>query len=273
MRYRIGELAEFFGMTKPGIRYLEQQGIIRSVRDERNGYRYYPREEITHLKLIRSYQAVGFTLEEAQSMMYETLRADIANRLDEKIHELEEKETQLRRMRQMLIEQQKATRSILDREASYEIVQRPEYLLFPRVPDEVSGATPAEKVSIAHARQVEKEWIRNMPPVTLGALHYDAQGNIIYNLFGSVLSAAAVEKLQLTVLLEMIRIPACTCAHGFLEHPAGKRPQISELFAWIDSQNLRPCGDVFGLIRLNYRGDQGELLRLEEVFVPVCEKK
>ena len=41
MRYRIGELADFFGMTKEGIRYLEREGVITSERDAGNGYRYF----------------------------------------------------------------------------------------------------------------------------------------------------------------------------------------------------------------------------------------
>ena len=50
MRYRTGEMAEFFGMTKEGIRYLERQGLITSRRDEQNRYRYFSRSEITRLK-------------------------------------------------------------------------------------------------------------------------------------------------------------------------------------------------------------------------------
>ena len=53
MRYRIGELAYFFGMTKEGVRYLERQGIVCSERDEKNGYRYFSRTEISRFKQIK----------------------------------------------------------------------------------------------------------------------------------------------------------------------------------------------------------------------------
>ena len=53
MKYRIGEMAEFFGLTKEAIRYYERKGIVTSTRDERTGYRYYERDEITTLKQIR----------------------------------------------------------------------------------------------------------------------------------------------------------------------------------------------------------------------------
>lgn len=37
MKYRIGEMAEFFGLTKEAIRYYERKGIVTSIRDERTG--------------------------------------------------------------------------------------------------------------------------------------------------------------------------------------------------------------------------------------------
>ena len=60
MKYRTGEMAEFFGMTKEGIRFLERKGMIVSKRDERNGYRYFSRSEVSLLKHLRSYCAMGF---------------------------------------------------------------------------------------------------------------------------------------------------------------------------------------------------------------------
>lgn len=46
-------MAEFFRLTKEAIRYYERKGIVTSIRDERTGYRYYERDEITTLKQIR----------------------------------------------------------------------------------------------------------------------------------------------------------------------------------------------------------------------------
>ena len=54
MKYRIGEVADFFGLTKEAIRYYERKGIVCSTRDEQTGYRCYERDEITTLKQIRT---------------------------------------------------------------------------------------------------------------------------------------------------------------------------------------------------------------------------
>lgn len=68
-RYRIGELADLFGITKEGIRYLERQGLITSVRDEENGYRYYGRASTATLKTVRTYQRLGLSLNEIYECM------------------------------------------------------------------------------------------------------------------------------------------------------------------------------------------------------------
>jgi len=272
MKYRIGEVADFFGMTKEGVRYLERQGLITSRRDENNGYRYFPREEITKMKLIRSYQAIGFTLEEAQEMLFHVHQSDMPGRMEEKIRMLEEKEEEIRRMKRMLMEEKKAVETYFDQIHRFELVMRPAYWLFPRVGDEAGGMTAKEREKIACARQIEKQWIQAMPPVRLGALHNDAHGRRIENLFGSVVLRNQAEKLGLARHESVIEIPACLCLRGYLESVLGERPDPKKMFDWIKAHNLRACGDMFGIICCNSRNENGTVLRLHKMYIPVCEQ-
>ena len=43
MEYSVGEVAALFGLTTQGVRYLEKQGLIQSVRKEGSGYRVFSR--------------------------------------------------------------------------------------------------------------------------------------------------------------------------------------------------------------------------------------
>ena len=95
MKYRIGEVADFFGLTKEAIRYYERKGIVHSTRDEQTGYRYYERDEITRLKQIRTFESLGFSLPEAQAMIVETTFPEMEERLAEKLRELKKKEESL----------------------------------------------------------------------------------------------------------------------------------------------------------------------------------
>ena len=270
MRYRTGELAGFFGMTKEGIRYLERQGIIKSVRDEKNGYRYFPREEITRLKQIRSYQSIGFGLDEAHSMVCLTRREQLLERLDEKISELEEKAASIERIKEMLIGQRRAAEKTLTDAGSFEIVMRPEMVFFERVSDEASGETPEQRRTIAHARNTEKIWIQAMSPVTLGGCHYDAQGRDVRHV-GSMALAEDVRALNLPMLEQMVRLEPCLCVRGILESPWSKKPDIMPMLAFAEKNGYRLCADVYALAKMTYEYEN-TVWGIHEFFLPVCEK-
>ena len=156
MKYRIGEMAEFFGLTKEAIRYYERKGIVASMRDERTGYRYYERDEITTLKQIRTYESLGFSLDEAQAMAAETTFGEMEERIDRKLSELEKKEAAIARMRQELERQQRDLCGF--KTGRTELRMMPETYFWLRVPDEASAQTEAEREQIARERGEEKRW-------------------------------------------------------------------------------------------------------------------
>lgn len=272
MHYRIGEVAEFFGMTKEGIRFLERQGIITSQRDETNGYRYFERSEITKLKQIRSYQALGFSLDEAADMVCRTLRGELLDRIDEKLKELEEKEEQLRRMKGMLLGQRRAVHNALREEAGIQLAMRPEMILFPAVREEASGTTPAEKEAIARARQAEKAWIQAMPPVMLGAIHCDAKGKPIPDCYGSVAPAEVVRALNLPVVPCMIHLPACLCVCCALECEQAAKADIQRLINWANEHGYEPYGEVYATMQTTFCDENSRRHRIHEFYLPIYER-
>lgn len=271
MRYRIGEMAEFFGMTKEGVRFLERQGVIRSVRDERNGYRYFPREEITRLKQIRRYQSLGFSLEEAQRIIGETGREEIAERLAEKQRELEEKARQIERMQRQLTLQQEVVAHLLGPHERIWLGERPELLFFPRVPDEASGSTPHEREAIARARAQEKEWILAAPPCTLGAMHYAADGSG-RRMLGSIVRAEAARTVGLRESERTVRLMPCPCICGVVEAPEKTAPDVTPLLAFGRENGLELCGDVFGIFWLTYCTEKGDRWAIHEIYAPYAQK-
>lgn len=68
MHYRTGDIAELMGVTNMGVIYLEKRGILHSDRQE-NGYRTFELDEVTKLGIIRSYEKLGFSLEEALTII------------------------------------------------------------------------------------------------------------------------------------------------------------------------------------------------------------
>lgn len=98
MRYRLGTVAQFLGVTKGAVRNYEKLGLIRSERDPQNNYRYYQFEDVDALRKVRSFRNMGFSLEE----IYELIRLE---RLSEVETALQQKEKQLKAEQQRIREQ------------------------------------------------------------------------------------------------------------------------------------------------------------------------
>ena len=66
----IGEIAEFFGVSRKAIRLYEKKGIIKPVEvDVQNGYRYYSVEQVQQLNALLELKALGFSLDEIKTVI------------------------------------------------------------------------------------------------------------------------------------------------------------------------------------------------------------
>ncbi len=66
----IGEIADFFGISRKAIRLYEKKGIIKPVKvDAENGYRYYSAEQIQQLNALLELKALGFSLDEIKMII------------------------------------------------------------------------------------------------------------------------------------------------------------------------------------------------------------
>lgn len=66
----IGEIAEFFGVSRKAIRLYEKKGIIKPAEvDAANGYRYYSAGQVQQLNALLELKALGFSLDEIKMIM------------------------------------------------------------------------------------------------------------------------------------------------------------------------------------------------------------
>lgn len=92
----IGELSKRSGLAASKIRFYESIGLLRMVKRKANGYREYPPEAVTVLKLITEAQKTGFSLDELKALVPENLIGWNHDALVEAI------ETKLRDVEQMI---------------------------------------------------------------------------------------------------------------------------------------------------------------------------
>lgn len=95
----IGELARRTGLTTSRIRFYESAGLLRTVARRANGYRTYPPETVSALKLITTAQQVGFSLEEIRVLLPDDSKAwdrsELLLALRRKVCEIEALENRL----------------------------------------------------------------------------------------------------------------------------------------------------------------------------------
>lgn len=66
----IGEIADFFGVSRKAMRLYEKKGIIKPVKvDAANGYRYYSAEQVQQLNALLELKALGFSLDEIKMVI------------------------------------------------------------------------------------------------------------------------------------------------------------------------------------------------------------
>jgi DNA-binding transcriptional MerR regulator len=66
---RSGELAEAAGVNLQTLRYCERRGLLAEPRRSPGGHRLYPAEALTLLRIVKTAQRLGFTLDEIAELV------------------------------------------------------------------------------------------------------------------------------------------------------------------------------------------------------------
>ena len=87
-KFKIGQIAEMFGITPESIRHYERKGLISPV-EKVNTYRYYDWIETAKISAIRTLLSYGFNLNEVKDLLYPKDLNHMADSLEEKAREIE----------------------------------------------------------------------------------------------------------------------------------------------------------------------------------------
>jgi len=105
---KIGELAELTGLAPSRIRFYERIGLLTTVSRKANGYRTYPAEAVTMLKLIATAQQAGFSLDELRALLPADLddwdHGALLESLQQKVRDIEEIQARLAQSKAQLLE-------------------------------------------------------------------------------------------------------------------------------------------------------------------------
>ena len=103
----IGQMARSAGASVETIRFYERQGLLQHPARSPSGYRKYPPEAVSRVRLIRQAKDLGFSLKEIKELL--ALRVmpgkscrDVRSRAERKIVDIEQRIVALRRMKAAL---------------------------------------------------------------------------------------------------------------------------------------------------------------------------
>lgn len=105
---KIGELSQLTDLAPSRIRFYEQIGLLRTVTRKANGYRSYPPEAVTMLKLITTAQQAGFSLDELQTLLPADMtdwdHRSLLEGIQQKVRDIEEVQARLEQSKGLLLE-------------------------------------------------------------------------------------------------------------------------------------------------------------------------
>lgn len=109
MPVTIGTLAEDADVGVETIRFYERKGLIKQPPRPHSGFRKYDEATADRIRFIQQAQELGFTLNEIKQLLSlrvdpRTSCADVKEKANEKIADIDKKVAVLRRMRSALVE-------------------------------------------------------------------------------------------------------------------------------------------------------------------------
>ncbi|MBM7542321.1 MerR family transcriptional regulator [Amphibacillus cookii] len=222
MAYRIGEIAELFGLSKEAIRHYERLHIIKSNRNPHNNYRFYDEEAVNTLRVVRSYRSLNFSLDEIIALINTQEKKAMLNELNSKEKKLK---TEIEALKQQIdiIHQQKHMLQQLDHQlGKYQIKTKPSTLWL--------SYNHENKKDILY-KNTEYSWSKQMPSTRISA-RYVLNKDEITSIPGFCISSKDAEKANLDHNGYIKEFPSCKAVHTVMTSNLAFDQYIDE--TWIN---------------------------------------
>ena len=268
--YTTAELADYYGLSRKGLAFYEEKGILAPQRTDNNKYRMYSLTDCYNLYLTKIYENCGFTLAQTAELLQENHAERIFSRVEERMDEMERelyiRSRMLGRTRRMMQLLRRA-----QQEPVFDIIQSPAlYRLFVRT---WAGHIYSREASLEFAA-----WNR-IKPVNTASLLYSqdelCSGKERVNVdIGDVMEAEEFEAIGLEKSKRVTYIPSRKCLRTVLVGGGNdicKRTWLEPALAYMREHRFVLDGDVITSL-LHVTGDRENQIRYEEAWFPIAKK-
>ena len=268
--YSTSQLAGYYGLTRKGLAYYEEKGLIVPARGENQKYRVYSLSDCYNLYHTKLYENCGYTLSETARSLREDPTEAVAANLQGHIVRMRRRLAVQHRMLERAEHIASTLRRSLDGPV-FEIVQSPAfYRLFVRTYQEEHTSDPEETAEFAR-------W-NEFIPIDVASLRYDRErilrGDEQLNVnIGNIMLAEDFQELGCDLSARVEYIPSRRCLYTVLAGDAERinhRGWLRDACDCLRSRGLRLCGDpVTALLAVTCDG--GTRIRLDEAWFPIGE--
>lgn len=261
----IGQLAKLLGISSQGIRYLEDEGLVRPPRDESNGYRRYELEDQSVLYMYKMYRLAGMQLGDIK----EALRAD-------PLGSIRAVRANVARLREELVELERRSDEVEDflmrglPAPSFAVERRPRLFCLLRPRDEEGGPAPGWSARLSEAR---RPLLDEMPRVFFGVYAVPAADGKTLSTERCTIAegdAFGPEREGLGAIRELPERDGCLHAVLELTSDTDDARYFDEPLRWAEQAGLAYDGSPLAARFLHLRLTDGPQVYRVEAWVPLA---
>lgn len=269
-QYRIGDFAEQMGVSIDFIKYYEEKGLIKSWKDPKNRYHYYPFNQASTVMQIQYFRSMGYNVKEIYDLLQSLNTEEIVRQFGAKAEELEASREKLN----YTISELRFFQSALRRGQKHQwyITQTQAMYYLPHTNGE-------EYIRDTETAARMRQWNSQFPYVYILDRWFWDEGRQGFSgmQHGRAIDADIARRLNLDVHEPACYVPAARCLEYYLEYTHDvsfdqantlTTQKYEEVFRVIRQQNFKIVGDMF--VRYITLMDQdGKQKELDVVYIPI----
>lgn len=127
-KYLIGEVSNFFNISKDALRYYDKLGLITPKKDEINGYRYYTEDDIVKLPYLTALKELDIPLEDIKFILCHKSLGEIVDIFKNQESIIDNKIKKLEKIKNTIIEYNKDFNKVINYINKFEVMENPLFI-------------------------------------------------------------------------------------------------------------------------------------------------
>ena len=268
MYYKIGEFANMMGVPAATIRFYEKLGIVKSIKDKNNNYRYFHDLDARNLLWCRWYRGIGIPLPDVAKIMNNYSLDEIVGTLEQRENELI---NEIKKNQQLLAKINEICKRKDDIHSLKDICIIENSPAFYRLKQTINNSLIPNNAKDS----IVNEWI-NMVPFTYFSVVipkknlYSENNDIDYS-WGIAITEKEAEEHKLHIDEKAEFYPEKKCVTSIIskfESDLIKLKDIKHMINYINEKDLKINGDCMGKLLLREKNN-GELIYYFSFHIPV----